>query len=364
MNFILASSKSRGRQRVDARGVLAWLGVVALGSFASCASQGRSAAAATWVAKDPRDLPPPASRSVPQLVHVDLVARERVAELAPGRTYSFWTFNGTVPGPLIRVVEGDTVEVTLHNELTNAEPHNLDFHAAIEPGGGMEASLKPGETKTFSFPATRRRAFIYHCAGEGMPWEHVSHGMYGLIQVDPPGGLQQGYREFYVGQSEWYLKLGAGASDGALFVFDEEAALAENPSNFTFNGHIRALTDPQIYGDAMTVRQGDHVRIFFVNAGPNKTSSFHIVGEIFDKVYSGSPDQFSRNEETVAVPPGSATVIELEAAVPGMYELVDHALFRVPKGAVGQLHVQPAGGETKATWRTDPPTMLVQHERR
>lgn len=317
--------------------------------------QGGGAPVEGSVIKDPREVPAPIARTAPQIVHVDLTAKEIVAELAPGRTFRFFTFNGTVPGPMIRAMEGDTVEITLTNALGNHDEHNLDLHASVGPGGGAAVtSIKPGETATFRFLATRRGAYIYHCAGEGMPWEHVGRGMFGLIQIDPPGGLEPGFKELYLGQSEWYA--GDASEDdkeGKKSVapsmgLDLDKAYAEQPTFYSFNGHTKALAKDGPLAHAMTVQQGDKVRLFFVNAGPNKTSSFHVIGGLFDKVYTGHPDDALRNEETVSVPPGSALVAELTATVPGAYTIVDHALFRVPRGALATLHVLGAG-----PWPTD-----------
>lgn len=302
------------------------------------------------VAKNPAEVPPSPIGDV--AVSLDVV--EAVADLGPGTPAWFWTFaspNGkpTVPGPMIRVREGNHVTITLCNKLENVEPHNIDFHAAMGPGGGAAVTnVEPGECRTFKFKAMRAGAYIYHCAGEGMPWEHVSYGMYGLIQVDPAGGLEPGFKEFYVGQSDWYVKVdetlneekGLPAGTNSL---DEDKALAEHPDFFTFNGHRNALTDPALYGNAITVNQGDRVRFFFVTGGPNIGSNWHIIGTIFDKVYAGSSKTSVLNEETVHVPPGSAAVFELSAPVPGKYLLVDHALFRVPKGAAGFMHVNSTG---------------------
>ncbi len=305
------------------------------------------------VAKNPTDVPAPISRVMPTTVTVDLEAREVVGEIAPGKTAWFWTFNGTVPGPMIRVMEGDTVVINLTNNLENVEPHNIDFHAAMGPGGGAAVTnVEPGETKTLTFKAIRTGAYIYHCAGEGMPWEHVSYGMYGLIMVEPKGGLPRVDKEFYVGQSDWYLIENSASAEPRDFlapdvlVLDEDKALAEHPDLFTFNGHQNALTDPMLYGESIRVDITDklkpkQVRFFFVTGGPNIGSNWHIIGQIFDRVYTGSPKTAVDNEETVYVAPGSAAVFELTAMVPGKYLLVDHALWRVPKGAAGFLWVDP-----------------------
>jgi len=296
-----------------------------------------------YAAKDPTDLPPPIKRKKPKTVTVDLFAEEVITEIEPGKKAWVWTFNGTVPGPMIRVMEGDTVVINLTNDLGNEEPHNIDLHAAMGPGGGaVVTNVEPGETRTFSFKAVRQGSYIYHCAAEGMPWEHVAYGMFGMIVVEPKGGLKKVDREFYIGQSDWYhdaLSDGAHGIPTDVYVLDEEKAGEEHSSLFTFNGHKYALADPALYGETIRAEQHDKVRFFFVTGGPNIGSNWHIIGTIFDKVYTGHVKDATRNEETVYVPPGSATVFELSTPVPGEFLIVDHALFRVPKGAGGLMHV-------------------------
>lgn len=288
------------------------------------------------VVRDPADVPPPITRTEPTTVEITLTVKELSAELADGTSYTFWTFDGTVPGPMLRVMEGDTVVVTLVNPRENKVGHNIDLHAVNGPGGGAAVTtVEPGETKTFSFKALNPGIYIYHCAYPP-PWHHIAQGMYGAILVEPRGGMPAVDREFYVIQGEWYTA-GAFGEKGHQ-AFSNAKALAEQPEYFTFNGHTAALT--QLY--SMQANVGETVRLFFGVGGPNVGSNFHVIGEIFDVVYSGSPDTFIANEETWYVPPGSASVFEFKLDVPGNYLLVDHALFRASKGAAGVLQ---ANGE-------------------
>ena len=285
------------------------------------------------VAYDPANVPPPITRTEPTTVQITLTAQEVTAELADGVTYAFWTFDNTVPGPMLRVMEGDTVEFTLVNPETNANGHNIDLHAVNGPGGGANVTnVLPGETKTFTFKALHTGVFVYHCAYPP-PQHHIAQGMYGAILVEPVGGLPPVDREFYVMQGDWYT-LGRFGDQGHQ-AFSAEKALAENPEYFTFNGRVDALTN--LY--PLEAEVGETVRVFFGVGGPNIGSNFHIIGEVFDKVYSGSPDTFTANEEAWYVPPGSVSTFEMLLDEPGTYLLVDHALYRTQKGAAGYLNV-------------------------
>jgi len=270
----------------------------------------------------------------PQKVVVNIEVIEKEMELANGVKYTFWTFNGTVPGPMVRVHQGDEVEVHFSNSPNSTMPHNIDFHAATGPGGGAEASATaPGRTSIFSFRALKPGLFIYHCAMAPVGM-HIANGMYGLILVEPKEGLPKVDKEFYVVQSEIYTDGKFG--DSGLQHFKLEKALDEKPDYVVFNGRVGSLM-----GDnAFQAKTGDKVRIFFGNAGPNLTSSFHVIGEIFDKVYLEGGQLINQDVQTTLVPTGGAVITEFTCKVPGYYTLVDHAIFRAfNKGAIGQLEI-------------------------
>ncbi|HXE31182.1 MAG TPA: multicopper oxidase domain-containing protein [Terriglobales bacterium] len=277
------------------------------------------------------DLPPA------HVQRVLLTAREVDALLDPdnGVSYHYWTFNGKVPGPMIRVRVGDTVEVTLRNSAGDRMVHSIDLHAALGPGGGAALmQVPPGQERTFSFVATTPGLYVYHC-GTPMVGEHIANGMYGLILVEPRGGLPPVDREYYVMQGEIYAS-GPGRR-GETLGLDQAKLLAETPRYYVFNGAIGALTKQY----PMTASVGQSVRIFFGNAGPNSTSSPHMVGEIFTKYYEfGSVVSAPlTGVQTATVPPGGAAIFELKARMPGSFNFVDHAIARVQKGLVGVMNV-------------------------
>ena len=285
------------------------------------------------VARDASDVPAPIRRGTPTTVRITLTIKEMVAELTDGTTYAFWTFDGTVPGPMLRVMLGDTVELTLVNPETNSVGHNIDLHAVNGPGGGAAVTnVQPGESKTFSFKPLNTGLFIYHCAFPP-PWHHIAQGMYGGILVEPPGGLPPVDREFYVIQGEWYTSEPFGTK--GHMAFDNTKAYAELPEYYTFNGNVGALTTIK----PLEANVGETVRLYFGVGGPNVGSNFHIIGEIFDRVFTGAPETYISNEETWYTPPGSFAAFEFKLDVPGTYLLVDHALFRAGHGAAGQLIV-------------------------
>src|SRR5262245_10464694 len=288
------------------------------------------------IARDPADLPGPLPAGPPRTVAVELEAVELTGKLANETTYNYWTFNGKVPGPFLRVRAGDTVEVTFKNRETSRMIHSIDLHAVTGPGGGaVMTQTPPGETKAFRFKALNPGLYVYHCATP-MVANHITSGMYGLILVEPPGGLPKVDREFYVMQGELYTDRAFGQRGHDEFSVDK--LLAERAEYFVFNGAVGAL----ITEHPMTARVGETVRIFFGVGGPNATSSFHVIGEIFDRVYDqaavGSPGL--ANVQTTTVPAGGATIVEFKLEVPGRYILVDHALSRLERGLAGFLVVE------------------------
>jgi nitrite reductase (NO-forming) len=285
------------------------------------------------IAHDPTDLPPPITRRTPQKVVVELETVEVEARLDEHTTYPYWTFNGRVPGPFVRVRVGDAVEVHLKNNENSTMMHNVDFHAVNGPGGGANAtSSNPGEEHHFTFKALNPGIFVYHCAVAPVAM-HISSGMYGLILVEPEEGLQPVDHEFYVMQGEIYTEEAFGTA--GLLTQSYDKLINETPEYYLLNGHVGALTDHY----PMKVKVGETVRIFFGVGGPNKTSSFHVIGEVFDRAYQlGSVTSPPiENVQSIVVPPGSANIVEFKIEVPGRYVLVDHALSRAERGLAGYL---------------------------
>lgn len=283
------------------------------------------------------NVPPPITRKYSTKVVVNLEVREVTKNLADGVQYVFWTFGGDVPGSFIRIREGDEVEFHLNNHQDNKMPHNIDLHAVTGPGGGATSSFTaPGHSSQFSFKAINPGLFIYHCATAPVGM-HVANGMYGLILVEPKEGLPPVDREYYVMQGEFYTS-GKYGEEG-LQPFDMDKAADERPPYVVFNGAVGSLVGDK----ALTAKVGEKVRLFVGNGGPNLTSSFHVIGEIFDNVYPEGGTTVTHNVQTTAVPPGGASIVEFQTQVPGTYILVDHALFRAfNKGTLGMLKVDGA----------------------
>lgn len=281
------------------------------------------------------EVPQPVARDHSSKVIVNLETIQVTGNLADGVKYNFWTFGGKVPGEFIRVREGDIVEFHLENSPLCTVPHSIDLHAVSGPGGGASVSQTvPGHSSVFSFKAENPGLYIYHCATQPVPM-HIANGMYGLIYVEPKDGLSPVDHEYYVMQSEFYTAGNYG--DQGLQDFSLDKALHENPAYVVFNGAVGALTNE----NALKAKVGETVRLFVGNIGPNLTSSFHIIGVVFDKVYLfGGTNVTQQNVQTVNIPAGGSAVVEFKVKVPGTYAIVDHSIFRAfNKGAVGSLVV-------------------------
>ncbi|MBN9602272.1 MAG: nitrite reductase, copper-containing [Afipia felis] len=288
------------------------------------------------ISRPPTDLPPPIGKRDPKTVRLDLFTVEMEGRLAEGTTFGYWTFNGKVPGPMVRVRVGDTVDVHLKNAADSNMIHSVDFHAATGPGGGAAAlQVDPGKEKSMTFKALKPGLYVYHCATP-MVAEHIANGMYGMILVEPEEGLSKVDHEFYVMQGEIYTEAPFGQHGSQEF--SVEKLLAEKPEYFVFNGSVGAITKLH----PLHAKVGETVRIFFGVGGPNFTSSFHVIGEIFDKVYNlgGLISPPLEGIQTVTVPPGGAVITEFKLDVPGGYTLVDHALARAERGLAGMLVVE------------------------
>ncbi|HLI10803.1 MAG TPA: copper-containing nitrite reductase [Alphaproteobacteria bacterium] len=295
------------------------------------------------IARDPADLPPAIGARGPRHVRVDLETVEAVGRLADGTSYPYWTFTiagqpPKVPGPMIRVRVGDVVELHLRNNEKSTMTHNIDLHAVSGPhGGGMATVVAPGEEKSFSFTATTPGLYVYHCATAPVAL-HIASGMFGMILVEPAGGLPKVDHEYYVVQSDMYTDKPFGAAGEASPDYDK--IVAETPDYFVFNGTADALvTHP------LRAKTGETVLIFFGDAGPNKAASFHVIGQIMSRLYMEGA-LLSRpvdGVQTTTVAPGGAVVAEFKPLVPGTYALVDHAIIRTERGAKGLFIVDGPG---------------------
>jgi nitrite reductase (NO-forming) len=284
------------------------------------------------VLTSPPMVPPPTGRTKPAKVIVELDVIEKEMPISEGVSYTFWTFGGTVPGSFIRVRQGDTVVFHLRNMPDSKMPHNIDLHGVTGPGGGAAASFTaPGHVSRFTFKALNAGLYVYHCATAPVGM-HVANGMYGLILVEPPEGLPPVDKEYYVMQGDFYTtgKYREKGHQG----FDMQKGIDENPTYVLFNGSEGALTGDK----ALTAKVGESVRLYVGNGGPNLVSSFHVIGEIFDKVWLEGGTRFQENVQTTLIPSGGAAIMQFHLEVPGSYVLVDHSIFRAfNKGALAIL---------------------------
>ena len=291
----------------------------------------------------PPFVPSPVGNRRAKKLLVNMEILEEEGTMTDGVQYVYWTFGGSVPGSFIRTRVGDEVEFTLSNHPDNKLPHNIDLHAVTGPGGGATSSfVAPGHEKTFSFKTLNPGLYVYHCATAPVGM-HIANGMYGLILVEPEGGLPKVDKEYYIMQGDFYTKGEYGVK--GLQPFDMRKAIDEDADYVVFNGKVGALT-----GDnAITANVGETVRLYVGNGGPNLTSSFHVIGEIFDNVHIEGGTTINKDVQTTSIPAGGAAIVDFKVDVPGTFILVDHAIFRAfNKGALGMLKV--TGEEKKKVY--------------
>jgi nitrite reductase (NO-forming) len=257
-------------------------------------------------------------------VHLDAVRAK--LELAPGDVQEVWTFGGQVPAPTIRVHQGDTLRIVLTNKDPEME-HGLDFHAGQMDSGTFHKPIQPGESQTFEFVARYPGVFYYHCSA-GPVIMHIANGMFGAVIVDPPGYQPKG-KEYVLIQHEWYPNL-----------HDLNGMLTQQPKAVAFNG-----VPNQYLNKPLTAAPGEPVRFYFVDAGPNHFSAFHVIGTIFDRVMpDGNPANAMYGVQTITIPPGGAAITDLVADT-GTYPILTHVMKDATLGALGILQVgTPAGG--------------------
>lgn len=326
--------------------------VITVAMLASCGQKGKENTAKVDAASiaisgemtaeltAPPFVPQPVGDRPAKKLIVDMEILEQEGTMTDGVKYVYWTFGGSVPGSFIRTRVGDEVEFTLKNHPDNKLPHNIDLHAVTGAGGGAASSfVAPGHEVTFSFKTLNPGLYVYHCATAPVGM-HIANGMYGLILVEPEGGLPEVDKEYYIMQGDFYTK-GENGQPG-LQPFDMEKAIDEDADYVVFNGKVGALT-----GDnAITAKVGETVRLYVGNGGPNLVSSFHVIGEIFDRVNIEGGSAVNENVQTTLIPAGGAAMVEFKVDVPGTFIIVDHSIFRAfNKGALGMLKVE--GEENK-----------------
>lgn len=288
----------------------------------------------------PPMVPKPIGDRAAMKLKVNMEIKEQEGTMADGVKYTYWTFGGSVPGSFIRTRVGDEVEFHLKNHPDNKLPHNIDLHAVTGPGGGATSSLvAPGHEKVFSFKVINPGLYVYHCATAPVGM-HIANGMYGLILVEPEGGLPKVDKEYYVMQGDFYTQGEYGAK--GLQAFDMNKAIKETPDYVVFNGKVGSMTN----GNELTAKVGETVRLFVGNGGPNLVSSFHVIGEIFDQVHVEGGALMNKNVQTTLIPAGGSAIVDFKVETPGNFILVDHSIFRAfNKGALGILKVE--GDENK-----------------
>jgi len=277
---------------------------------------------------------------------VQLDTTHKIIEIAPGVKFSAWTFGGQVPGPTVRARVGDKIRFTMTNRSDEPVPgmqvvaapmmHSMDFHAAMVSPQDKYRSIAPGQTITFEFTANYPGIFMYHC-GTPMILEHIASGMYGAVVVEPRDGYPTKVdREYVIVQSEFYAKPDPGkrkVGGAPLYVLDGDHLRASRPTHTVFNGtHNGMVKKP------LAAKPGERVRLYVLNVGPSKTSSFHVVGTIFDRVwFEGNPDNQFRGMQTVLLGSSNSAIVEFVIPENGSYIMVDHHFANASQGAIGLI---------------------------
>ena len=305
---------------------------------------------------------------VPDTVkEVRLDTTHKIIEIAPGVKFSAWTFGDQVPGPAVRVRVGDRVKFSMTNRSDEPAPglqvmaapmmHSMDFHAAMVSPQDKYRSIAPGQTISFEFTANYPGIFMYHC-GTPMVLEHIASGMYGMVIVEPRNGYPTKVdREYTVVQSEFYTKLDPQKRkvDGQpLYVLDGDRVRTKAPTYTVFNGRYNGMVD-----HPLPAKPGERVRLFVLNVGPSNTSSFHVVGTIFDRVWlEGNPDNLLLGAQTVLLGSSNAAIVEFIVPEAGSYIMVDHHFANASQGAVGLIAAGATAGASESEHHNIPATAV------
>jgi nitrite reductase (NO-forming) len=297
---------------------------------AAAATSSPAAAAEATAPKNTMSADAPAYRPA-AVQKVDLDMTEKVVEIAPGKVVKVWTFGDRVPGPVIRVRVGDRVEVTIRNKTKM--PHSIDLHAArIAPDRAFR-DVAPGKSFSFGFTATSPGVFMYHC-GTMPVLHHIANGMYGMIIVEPEGGLAPVDREIALVQSDFYT------SDTPGMPADDAKLMTGIPDVVAFNGYAA-----QYQANPIVVRKGETIRAFVLAAGPNTWSAFHVVGTIFDRAWiDGNPANEMVGNQTLNLAASQGAIAEFRLDEEGVYPFVTHDFTNAAKGAVGVFRTEGASG--------------------
>jgi nitrite reductase (NO-forming) len=313
-----------------------FLGSLQSATSASSATPDNAAAAVSPLQLASNEPGPARDASLPPLlgsgdsVSLTIESSDTNVEIANGVQYQAWTFGGSVPGPIIHVRQGQTVNVTYVNK--GMMQHSIDFHAAEIPPDVAYKSINPGQSIQFSFKASTPGVFVYHCGTQPVLL-HMANGMYGALIVDPTQGLPKADVSYVLVQGEWYT----AQAENNVMRGDYNKMMAASPDEVVFNGKAFQYKD-----HPLTAKAGQRVRLYVVDAGPTLYSAFHVIGGMFQAVYpDGDPAHALNGVSTYPIAPGQGVVFDLTFGQPGKYPFVDHSMRSMEMGAVGVLQVTP-----------------------